>query len=108
MTVLGVFHKRRLQKYLFSYPNPFCLHVVCKWLPHLLLQHPNLALDTALWSGSVIASALKVHCSLTSSSQHAAQSKNEINRKFIKQAHPESQTYVVPTNIIFCGINCTI
>ena len=53
----------------------FCPHVAFS----LPCRHPHLSLDT----GRVIAGALKMRCSLISSSQHAAQSKDKINRDFM-------------------------
>src|SRR6218665_1430678 len=49
-----------------------------------------LALDTALWSHSVIADALKICCTWISPSQHEAQSKDKINRKFCQHCHLKS------------------
>jgi len=53
------------------------------WLTPSPYRRPRLALDTAVWSDSVIAGAIKICCSLISSSQRAAQSKDKINRKFM-------------------------
>src|SRR6218665_593980 len=57
-------------KFLCTYISRFCPHVA--YPPYPCCGRPNLALDTAIWSGSVIAGAIKI--------QHATRSKHKINR----------------------------
>src|SRR6218665_451431 len=72
--------KGTFTKNLLSYP----LHLV-RFCPLVASPPPSrfgrlhLVLHTALWSGSVITVALKMCCSLISSSQHAPQRKDKIN-----------------------------
>jgi|SRR6218665_208234 len=50
----------------------------------------RLYLALAPWSHSVIADALKICCTWISPSQHEAQSKDKINRKFCQHCHLKS------------------
>jgi len=59
--LLRVVHKGRPQKYLFSDPLSAFVRI---WLTPSSCERPHLALDTALWSPSVLAITLKMRCSL--------------------------------------------
>src|SRR6218665_3403785 len=107
-TALGVVYKGLPQKYMFSDSPPACPLLSACGLPLPPCGRPHLALDTSLWTGSVIAGAtgegtcvgcppkstpragaFKVGCSLLiTSPQHAAQSKDKINREFMSTTSP--------------------
>src|SRR6218665_2625339 len=103
---MGVYQKEHPQKYLFFKPPTPCLHVAN--LPSPCVR-PQLALHTALWSDSAIAEALKIGCSLisSSSSSNAAQSKDKINRKVIFKDDmlPQCLPYIAA---VYCGSCCSI
>ena len=83
---VGVIHKGIPRYDLFAdFPS---LHVhfcspVAGLSPSPSCGRLHLTLDTALLSGSVTADVLKKRCSLISSSQHAAQSNDKVNRVYV-------------------------